>query len=151
MGRRHGYADTDYNPWEPTETLPNSENRIQVYRSRAAARQSVCRKEDRQEDDRRGVYARPNGSNGKPVPLPRLEEEQPAIARTEVRGLKIAAIIRIYRRRRGWTAKQLAQHCGLSVRCIEYYEAGQRQPGYAALRALAAAFALSISEFFPSN
>lgn len=59
--------------------------------------------------------------------------------------------IRIMRKSRGMTQKDLADSIGQWPSSITMYENGQRQPDYETLEAIADTFNVPMSAFFPSN
>jgi DNA-binding XRE family transcriptional regulator len=144
---RRSYRETAHNPFEATSTLPNSEERIQAYRSRVQAHQAVFRHDDLEEDDRRAVAGMKNGLNGKPPPVPRKEVGNGHTG-TRVPKLSFSSFFRLLRKKRGWTTKEVAARLGVCHRVIKYYEAGVKKPGLEVLERIVAVFEISGAEIF---
>lgn len=144
------YPEHSYIPTGRTNTLPASEERIQAYRSRAAANQSVFVEGDLEEDERRGLPGMPHAPNGKQPRRPRNETQTECLGEggSALPHLRFSSILRLMRRRLGWTQGELARRAGISKRMVKYYEYGNYRPTYFPLQRLAAALGVTVMELF---
>ncbi|HSO27157.1 MAG TPA: cupin domain-containing protein [Anaerolineales bacterium] len=56
--------------------------------------------------------------------------------------------LRTFRERHGWSLRELAQRCGLSINAISRIERGENSPTVASLNKLAVALGVPITDFF---
>lgn len=116
-------------PAAPTDALPGSPEKLAVLASRARRRQSLRCPGDALDDPARALEFRTSGNGARVATGVRAVDPEGA-ATSRVPGDTFAARLRRLRQRSGMSPKALASRVGVSVRAVEHWESGSREPAW---------------------
>jgi DNA-binding XRE family transcriptional regulator len=115
--------------FKPTDTVPGSQERIEVLEARAAAGLPMNHPADQNSDDTRGLVLRPDRGNGKPVRVGVAKltaDAGPPPAEGQTLGIALWRL----RRRAGLSVAEVAKRAGLKRRVVRDYEADRLEPSW---------------------